>query len=94
MSNSSRGFLIAMVFATSIGLLAFLPLFLLLPIQTPWRVLTWVAAIVGPFVGAKLGVKIATRKGLIASPDSMQALVQILVIVLLLVSVLPYLTRT
>lgn len=88
------GLLLVAVVAAVGGMVLFLPLFLWLPVWSPWRYATWAAAFVGPIAGAMIGEWLAQRVGCrpyqkVASTTTMGV-----VFAFLIASILPYLTRT
>jgi hypothetical protein len=92
--RSLLGLVIALAVMLAVGLALFLPLFLWLPAPSMWRYLTWAAAFVGPLAGGELGMRLARRLGHPPHQRSLQQAAFVVILVLGMVSVLPFLTRT
>jgi hypothetical protein len=91
---STVGMVIVLAASILVGLAVFLPLFLWLPIYSPWRYAVWAAAVVGPLGGASLGHWFVRRRGGEIKLETAQQVVFAVVFIFLIASILPYLTRT
>ena len=88
------GFVIALAVMLAFGLALFVPLFLWLPAYSSWRYLTWATAFFGPLIGGELGARLARRLGHPPRQRSLQQAALAVILVLGLVSILPFVTRT
>jgi uncharacterized membrane protein YfcA len=93
MPNDNRrewdGFFIAVGIMIPVALVMFLPPFLWLPVYLDWRLLTWVAAVLGPLCGARLGERVARRLDRPVRAEWLQNAVNTSAVTLFLISVLP-----
>jgi hypothetical protein len=88
------GLLLVAVLAVAVGLAVFLPLFLSLPVWSPWRYTTWAAAFVGPLAGAKVGEWLTGKLRCPPRTESARQITVTIVFAFLIAALLPYISRT